>query len=240
MKKVLLIISSFLILTTISIAQVSFDGNNIVITLESYGEIQVFDAEQDAYFHIDRISPLIGGNVNEVMDHWNDMDDVEPPALMEPATYGDVELYGVVDNNFSGAPPAYEVGINIYGWNDQPFVIAKFTVTNISGGNLDARSGFEVLPQIDNAYGDEKVEYIESLNAFRVFRPDSSKNVGFKVLQPDMTALKVIEWAEGYNDSDEDLFSYLVYGNIDAEYQSGADGTVIFPSVDPVMLADGE
>lgn len=240
MKKVLSILSVLLIFTGISLAQVSFEGNLIAVTLENFGEIQVLDAAQADYYHIDRFSPLIGGNPNEVMDYYNDMDDVEAPALADPPEYGDVELYGVVDNAFSGAPPAYQVAINIYGWNDQPFVIIKYTITNSSGDALDAKVGFEVLPQIDNAYGEEKMEYLETLNAVRIFRTDSSKNIGIKILQPQMTSLTAIEWFSGYNDSDEDLYGYLYYGSIDTEYQSGLDGAVIFPSVDAVPLADGE
>ena len=240
MKKYLLFLFLFFLISIATIAQVSYNSNSITVTLESFGEIQILDAVEEDYFHIDRLSPLIGGNLNEVMDHWNDMDDVEPPMIVDPAEFGDVELYGVVDNFFSEAPPAYEVGINIYGWDNEPYVIAKFTITNISGEELDARTGFEILPQIDDSYGDEKMEYLETLNAFRIFRPEESKNFGMKILQPQMTSLTAIEWFSGYNDSDEDLFGYLTHGSIDPEYQSGVDGAVVFPAVDAVTLADGE
>ncbi len=240
MNRSLLFLSVFLLLSLSSFAQVSFEGTMINVTLGNYSSIGVFDPVEADYYHIDRFSPLVGGNLNEVMDYYNDMDDVDAPAVVEPATYGDEELYSKVDNAFSGEPPAYQITINLYGWNDQPFVIIKYTITNASGDALDARAGFEVLPEIDNMYGDEKMEYIESQNALRIFRPDSSKNVGIKILQPEMTSLKAIEWFSGYNDSDEDLFAYLTYGSIDTEYQSGVDGAVIFPSVDAVPLADGE
>ena len=240
MKKLLQLFISFTLLGIITSAQVTFEGNFIVVTLGNYSHFSVNDATQDQLEQIDRFTPIVGGNLNEVIDYANDMDNVEDPAVMEPATYGDMELYGVFDNAFSGAPPAYQIGVNVYCWNDQPFVILKYTITNVSGEALDARAGFEVLPIIDGAYGEEKMEYLAELNAFRVYRPEASTNVGVKFLSPAMTGLKALEWYGGYNDSDENLFEYLTYGYIDVEYQSGLDGSVIVPSADPMTLGDGE
>jgi hypothetical protein len=240
MKKFLLLLSSIFLITTTSFSQVTYEGNQIWIELGVYGTLRVIDANTADFIHIDRISPLIGGALNEVMDYYNDMDTEDDPAIIDPPQYGDVELYGSVNNMFSEAPPAYLIKLNVYGWNDSPFVIVKVTVENVSGGALDARSGLEILPQIDNAYGDEKMEFVETGEFVRVYRPENSTNVGFKMLQPAMTSLTAIEWFSGYNDSDEDLFGYLTHGTIDPEYQSAADGAVIFPALDPVALGDGE
>jgi hypothetical protein len=99
----------------------------------------------------------------------------------------------------------------------------------------------EIIARIDGSYGLETVKYLPDSKIISLFRLPASTFVGYKLLSHDMTNLKMIEWYEGYNDVNSDLFGWLTYGQIDTLLDSGGDGAVTFFSKDSVTIpVDGE
>lgn len=213
------------------------ENGEIAINLSDFGRVRVYSPDFTLR-QIDRFSILVAGNPNEVFDYLNDAESVDTARVVEPPTYGDTELYVGTDYTYSGLPPFVGVNINVYGWNSGGYVLTKFTVENQETSSLNAKVGFEILPQIDGAYGFESVEYLPDQNITKVYKGNFSSVVGFKVFDRNMTTLKSFGWYDGYNGSDTDLYTWLNYGQIDTLFESTDSGSVAimgFPaeSLDP-------
>ncbi len=201
------------------------ENGDIAIELNDYGKVRVF-APDFTLRQIDRFSILVGGNPNEVFDYLNDQESVDTARTVTPPTYGDIELYVGTDYMYSGLPPFVGVNINVYGWNSGGYALAKYTVENQETAALNAKVGFEIIPQIDGAYGFESIEYLPDHNVTKIYKGNFSSVVGFKILDRTMTTLKSFDWYDGYNGSDTDLYTWLNHGQIDTLFESSDSGAV--------------
>lgn len=209
---------------------VSINNGNVLVRVEQYGALRYSTINgSDTLIQIDRASVLVGGSENQVFDYYNDAENVEPASMANSSEVADYEASVVIDNSYSGLPPAVQVKVNAYLWNDAKYVIFKFTVTNKESGNASFIGGMEILPQISNEYGFEKVDMNDGTSDFIIYKDDADY-VGIKVLNNPLNSLKTIEWFDGYNGSDNDLWSWLTYNGFDNNYESGADGVVSFIS----------
>jgi hypothetical protein len=245
MKKVLhnlmAVVCAFLILTPFVSAQ-NFDNGEIGITLSSYGRLRVHSPSIDNNMQIDRLSPLAGGNLNQVFDYLNDADNVDSLRLVANPQVSDVELYMSVDNNYNDPafPPDVEVKYNIYGWTSGGFVLAKFTFINRGAEALEIKPGFEMIPKIDGSYGFEKIEWKSSSKTLEVYRGIFSTRVGFKCFNEDLTGAPTIMWFDGYNASDTALYNWLHSTDFTGVFSSDDNGPVSFQSFASQMMQPNE
>ncbi len=201
------------------------ENGEIAINLSDYGRVRIYSPDFTLR-QIDRFSILVAGNPNEVFDYLNDAESVDTARTVDPPTYGDIELYVGTDYTYSGLPPFVGVDVNVYGWNSGGYVLAKFTVENQEASALNAKVGFEILPQVDGAYGFESVEFMPDQNVTKIYKGNFSTVTGLKVFDRNMTTLKSFAWYDGYNGSDTDLYTWLNYGQIDTLFESTDSGSV--------------
>ena len=215
--------------------QAVIDNGEIRVALESYGEIEVFSpaTATDTIFQIDRMSLLTGVSVDAVFDYFEDADNVSAPEVVLQPMLSDFELRGTFDNFFSQEPPAVVEKVNIYGWNSGAFVVMKIVVRNAETTAIDAIHGFEVLPQVDGAYGDETVEYLPAEGVVAMYKAGAT-HTGYKIFSHAISSINTFEWFSGFGGSDTLLYNYLSYGAIDTSYTAGVDGAVNVPAL-PVM-----
>lgn len=227
-------------------AQVEFEGKEILAELNSYGEIELFTLhgvgdDIDTLYQIDRITPLLGTSNTEVLAYREDIDDDRSPEIIDPPEYGDGELASGINNFYSFEPPDALIGINIYGWQDQNFVIIKYTIQNNGEESYDARFGFEIIPEVADAYGFESIEYYPEEDVIDIYKSEDSSHVGLKFLSHPLSTLNSIVWYDGYDGSDSLLWNYLTHDKIDTLMVSNSsDGTVTLPSIDPITYPPSE
>jgi hypothetical protein len=231
------IVILLLSLPDILVHAAEFDTGIIRVNLNSYGRVRLYTSGLDSLRQIDRTSILVGIDENSVFDYAKDADTEVAAELVADPQLSDFELYGSVNNQYSGAPPDLIIENNVYGWTDAGYCIVKFTVHNNETGELNAICGLEILPQINDEYGNEVVDCLETEGVVSVHKTDDY--VGYKWLSTDLISLKTFEWYSGYNDLDRPLWEALNYGQFDLTYQSGPDGAVAIPAQDFVMIPVG-
>ncbi len=234
-----LFLLAFSLITTYG-QNVFISNGSAVVRVEQYGALRYSTISgTDTLVQIDRASLLVGGAENQVFDYINDAENIEATSIIDPSELADYEATVVLDNSYSGLPPAVEARINALMWNDGEYVIFKFSVTNKESASASLTGGMEILPQISNEYGFEKVDLSSRSSDFTIYKDDVDY-IGVKLLNSPLASLKTIEWFDGYNGSDTDLWNWLAYNAFDSSYASGADGVVSFISQTAVELASDE
>jgi len=203
-------------------AQGEFINSAIDVVVNSYGRIRLYDLATEQVKHIERITPLIGGATDQVFDYQNDVDAEVTPYLVDAPTLSTYEITGALNNYYSYAPPDYRVDLNVYGWDEVPYFIVKYTVTNNEQAELNAYLGFEFIHSLDGTYGGEIVTFNTDNQAVLVSRDGTDTKLGIKILSHDFTTVKSVEYVDEYWLDEAQLYGWLTAGTIDETYVSTA------------------
>ena len=223
--------------TIFSLLAQEFESGSIGISINNFGRIRIHSPEVDANVQIDRFSIMAGVARDQVFDYRNDGGTIDSAVVIENPAGSDFELYVKTDNSFSGLPPKFESAMKVYGWNGGAYALAKYEITNKEADNLETTFGFEILPQIDGAYGLESIKYVSSSKIIQIQQSAFSTKVGFKILSHNISSLKSLDWFEEYELGDTLLWDWLTSGNINNSYSSGADGSVNVVGLSPQTVA---
>ena len=137
------------ILTMDGVAQ-SFYTGAIGLTQSNGGRTRVF-ADNLTTRQLDRVSILVGVNSSQVFDYNEDQNGLVPAATVSSPTLSDFEVTSTIDNTYSNLPPAIEVAMNLHGWTNGGYILAKMNVKNNEATTINAVIGLEVIPQIDGS-----------------------------------------------------------------------------------------
>lgn len=209
----------------VTVAQ-EFENGSIGATLNSYGRVRIHAPAITADYQIDRFSLIVGVDETQVFEYKNDAETVDTSRNIDPAQFGDYQLYVAINNEYSGLPPAFKAEINVYGFEDIAGFFVHYHVTNISDGTYESIPGFEILPQIDGAYGLETIAHIAESDIVNIFKGTASTNVGIKLLSENLVTLTATDYVEGYTDDESNLWNWVSSGSIAESFESGADGSV--------------
>jgi hypothetical protein len=228
------------ILAVIKPAQAqSFNTGVIGAAVSDYGRVRIFDGADTR--QIDRSSLLVASGPTAVFDYWNDTENIDTARTIASPALSPYELYTKIDNSYNDPtlPPDVSAEIHIYGWDDANFVIVKFHILNYGATAIDARIGLEIIPQLDGSYGFETSEYLVDQDAC-AFYSGASTNVGYKTLSSPSASFKTIDWYDGYNSFDSDLYNWLTTNTYDTlDETTSSDGIVSFYSQPAVNLPAG-
>lgn len=218
-------------LTTFSFAQAEFETGKIGAIVNIYGRVRVYSPTLDTR-QIDRISLAVAKAPSEVFDYKNDTNPEDTVALVKTASSdGYYEIYGSVNNTYFEDSVVFHTNLpdvlekfSIYGWENEQYLIAKFTILNRESSAFDAIAGFEIVPMIDGAYGNEILNCIADKNIAEIYITDAT-HVGLKILSQELTGFMAIDYpTEDYWLGDTTIYRYLTYAAKDAEFQSSGDG----------------
>lgn len=241
------IILIVLSITTFSFAQAEFETGKIGAVVNIYGRIRIYSPNFDTR-QIDRISIAVSKSQSEVFDYKNDVDAEDTVKLIKTyGTEGYYEIYGTFNNKYVITenpeaipnPPDVLEKLNIYGWENEQYLIAKFTVLNRETTAFDAIAGFEIVPMIDGAYGNEVLNCLSDRGIAEIYIADGT-HVGLKLLSEETTGFKAMDYPEDYWVGDTTLYSYLTYTGKDVEFQSGGDGGLGVMTTAPENLGLGD
>lgn len=236
MKKYISII--FLLFSVVLTAQ-SFSNGQIYVEVTDAGST-LLGAPNKQTLQVTRISILVSGDQYKVFDYLNDADRADTSAYsLTVPRFGNFNLFSSFDNSYSFAPPAYKVQLNSYGWLNAAYAVSHYNITNTDSLTYNAKVGFEILPFIDNVYGNEFVEYYEPGDYIRIRKDTTSTLVGIKILSSPMTSFYAEDWFSGYNRSDSALYDNLFYEGIVDTFFAADSGSVLFPSIAPEEILPG-
>lgn len=233
-KYFLLLVSIFSFFTLEMKAQ-SFYTGNIGVTLNDYGRVRVY-SDNLTTRQIDRLSLLVGVSQTAVFDYAEDAENVVPPSTVTTPLLSDFEATVTIDNSYSNLPPDVTVLINVYGWTNGAYLLAKMNITNDATSPINAVLGGEAIAQVDGAYGFETVQY-NAANQTVLF--NKTGWVGWKLFSPTTTSFRVIDWFSGYQ-NDSSFYAWLTQNSFDPSLTGGADGTVAAQGSAPVVINAGQ
>jgi len=177
-----------------------------------------------------------------VFDLQNDLEIEEPTSLLTNSTFGDYEIYGSYNNDYSGAPPNVLEKENIYCWQNLNSFIVKYTVINREITSIDAIVGLEYLPRIENnrSGGDTVTFSLQS----QIICAKSIKAVGFKPLSENLKSLAAFYY---YTDYEVDTLFYdkLTYNSFDTLFFTdpnypNVDAPALIPAFNSRSIAPGD
>jgi hypothetical protein len=236
MKKSLLLVTAMLCSLSL-FSQATFNTGAITVDVSEYGAIQLFTP--DGLYQMDRASILVGTGAENVFDYWNDSDVEVQTALVGSPTQSDFEIFGSINNAYSGAAPDVIVALNAYGWTGGAYALFKFNIKNNETAAMNAIAGLDLLPYIDEEFGFDSVSYNAAEEVIR-FHRGTQTNIGLKLLSAPLQSVFSFEWYDGYT-VDTDYWTWMNYGSLQPLYASNtADGPVSITSQAAVMLAPDE
>jgi len=234
MKKTLLFLAVMLLCITKSYSQASYNTGALTVEIDEYGGIDLLDS--NGVYELYRAAILVGTSPTAVFDYTNDAETVDQTTLVTNPTSSDFEIYGSVDNSFSGLPPAVLVKFNAFGWNNGNYIIVRFDVTNAETSAVDASIGLDISSYINETWGYDTIENTFPDGVIR-FHKGNVTNMGIKLLSASLSSLYSFEWYSGY-EVDSDYWTWMHYGSLQPFYASNTtDGPVTITSQNPVSLA---
>jgi len=245
MKNLLLrgaLVLSFLIcFGKVTFSQVDLYLDSINVYVSQYGKIEIYSLP-DTIGQLVRMSPLVGKEMGKVFDEREDLDVEDATTLITNPPFGDFEITGSYNNNYSGLPPNVLVRQNIYCWQHQNSFLVKYTVINRETSALNEVFGLELIPEVSGAYaGTDTVTYNKQT---KIFSDHKTEAVGFKFLSGDLNSLNMFMYYSGYN-TDTTLWNWITNGSIDTlliidPNDPNVDDPVIIPSFNSKSLTVGD
>lgn len=245
MKKVLLI-GAMMLLCIIGSSkpvygQVDLYLDEINVYVDEYGSIEIYTLP-DTIQQIPRATILVGTGPEDVFDYTEDVDTEEPTQLLSTPSFGDYEIYGSYNNEYSGAPPNVLEKQNIYCWQDQNSIIVKYTIINRETNPIDAIFGLDYVPEVENSFlGGDTVTYSVLTNIISVRKTES---VGFKPLSDNFKSLGLFVWYAEYKE-DTTYYRWLTYDMFDSllitdPNDPNVDDPVLIPAYNSENIAPGD
>ncbi len=140
-------------------SQVDLYLDKINVYVDEYGKIAIYTLP-DTIKQISQTTILVGNESGDVFDYYNDIDIEDSTQLLDNPTFGDYEIYGSYNNNYSGAPPNILEKENIYCWQNQNSIVVKYTIISRESNPFDATFGLDIVSQVENSYsGEDTVSY---------------------------------------------------------------------------------
>lgn len=246
MKKMLL--TSVLVLLGIiglnkpTYSQVDLYLDEINVYVTSYGRIAIYSMP-DTIRQLYQATLLVGTGSTTVFDYNNDTEVEEPTQLLSNPFFGDYEIYGSYNNDYSANPPDVLEKLNIYCWQDMNSILVKFTIINREATAINAIIGFELVPELEGAVAGRDTVTYSTLS--KIISVRKTESVGFKALSDDFKSLGAFVWYDEYWLGDTTLYNWLTYNSFDSLFitdpnDPNVDSPALIPAYNSVSIAPGD
>jgi len=218
--------------------QVDLYLDEINVYVNEWGKISIYTLP-DTIRQIYQVTPLVGTGPNTVFDYYNDAEVEEPTQLLAVPSFGDYEIYGSYNNEFSANPPDVLEKLNVYCWQDMNSILVKFTIINRETEAIDAIIGLELVPEVEGSIaGRDTCTYSTLTNIISVRK---TEYVGFKPLSENFKSLGAFVWYSDYR-VDDILYQWLTYTEFDSLFitdpnDPNVDSPVLIPAYNSVNIA---
>jgi hypothetical protein len=212
----------------------SFYTGAIGVTQSNGGRTRVF-ADNLTTRQFDRLSILVGVSSTQVFDYNQDQDVLIPAATVVSPYMSDFEVTSTINNTYSNLPPNVEVAINLYGWNNGAYILAKMNVKNNEASAINAVIGLEAIPQIGGTYENDILQWDAASSSVLINEGSWS---ALKFFSGTQTSAEFIDWVSGYA-NDSLYYHWLTQNSFDSPLTTTADGGVAILGQNPVSLDPG-
>ncbi len=228
--------------------QASVDASNgkIGFTLNDYGRIRLYAPSTNDTRHLGRVNIVAALSEKAVCDYIEDQDSVIASYQLTSPSLADIEAIAITDNNYSGLPPNVTFKIHVYTWNNQPFLIARYTVINDSSEQVTLYLGLITLPQISGSYGAETNKYDAAHRIAYCYREGESPHAGIRLLTKELYSYKVLDWPDYSPDPNNDVatdstrYHMTADPGFDTTMTAGGDGSIYSLNAGAYTIAAGD
>ncbi|MBI5728082.1 MAG: T9SS type A sorting domain-containing protein [Ignavibacteriales bacterium] len=233
---------ALLSLTDTAYSQVDLYLDSLNVYVTKYGKLLLYSMP-DTVRQLYRSSVLVGTGIGAVMDERADIDFEDTTKLLSNPSFGDFEIYGSYNNNYTALPPNALVKQTIYCWQHQSSFIVKYTVINRETAPINAVFGLELIPALEGASaGTDTFTYNRQT---KIFSNRKSVSLGYKLLSGEINTLNAFLYTGTYFNSDTTFWNYLTNGEIDTLFitdpnDPAVEDPVIIPSFASRTLASGD
>ncbi|HEY6436035.1 MAG TPA: T9SS type A sorting domain-containing protein, partial [Ignavibacteriaceae bacterium] len=173
----------------------------------------------------------------------NDAEVEEPTQLLTIPSYGDFEIYGSYNNEYSFNPPDILEKLNVYCWQDMNSILVKFTIINRETNTINAIFGYEMVPEVEGSTSGGDTVTFSTLSEIISVR--KTESVGFLPLSDDFKSLGAFVWYDEYWLGDTTLYNWLTYNSYDSLFitdpnDPNVDDPVLIPAYNSVNIAPGD
>ena len=223
-------------------SQVDLYLDEINVYVSTYGRIAVYSLP-DTVRQIYQATILVGTGPTTVFDLQNDVEVEDPVQLLSTPSYGDYEIYGSFNNDYSANPPNVLERINVYCWQNMNSFLIKFTVINREANTIDAIVGYEYVPEVEGSTGGEDTVTFSVLD--NIIRVRKHESVGFLPLSENLKSLGAFVWYDEYWLGDTTLYNWLSYSSFDSLFitdpnDPNVDSPTLIPAYNSVNIAPGD
>ncbi len=214
-------------------SQVRLETGKIAAEVNEFGRIRIHAPFVDNFRQIDRVTLLIANGPNEIYSYMLNSAPDKMPDTVKRAYQSDMELQGTFEF-VKDSVRKFIVKQNIYSWNKEPFIVVKFSVLNDQDQDVTAYIGMEIIPQLENEYGLEKVKFDKSTKTLEVYK---RRYMGFRYLTNDSdVCMSYSDWYYDYFNEDTTLFKWLTNELIDTSYIATEKGSILNASLQPQTI----
>jgi hypothetical protein len=228
--------------------QASVDASNgkIGFTLNDYGRIRLYAPSTNDIRHLGRVNIVAALSEKAVCDYYEDQDSVIASYQLTSPAHADIEAIAITDNGYSGLPPHVTFKLHVYTWNNQPFLIARYTVINDSSEQVTLYLGLVTLPQISGSYGGETNKYDAAHRIAYCYREGESPHAGIRLLTKEPYSYKVLDWMDYSPDPANDVatdstrYHMTADPGFDTTMTAGGDGSIYSLNAGAYTIAAGD
>lgn len=235
MKKLFTIALFAAMIADLSPAQPSATAGTGVLgfNLNSFGRVRV-----GAYPYVaadrevDRMAAVAAQSKNAVFDYYEDADSTFWTARILTIAGVDSAVETLADNEYSGLPPKVKMRTTIMGWNNQKYVIVRYTIIADEANIGSLYHGTIVIPRVGKIYGGETVKYDKVKKVAYFYREGEASYWGVKALSPQVFGVRALDWDEYSTDPASDAAtdsvreSMMNYSSFDTLLVSGSNGSI--------------
>jgi hypothetical protein len=227
-----------LTLTMDGFAQASFYTGAIGINQSNGGRTRIFSDNQTTR-QLSRLTLLVGVSSTAVFDYDQDQDVSIPAATVGSPLSSDFEITSTINNSFSNLAPNIEASFNIYGWNNEAYLLIKANIKNNEASAINAVIGLEAMPQISNTYTGDTLEWNASAQTLLMY---DNVAAGIKFLSSTQKSLKVVDWLTIPHANDSLYYAWLTQNSFESPFiaNSAGDGAAAHLGQDPVNIGPGD
>lgn len=235
MKQMLTLFTLLFLVVDAMVAQASSGTGVISYRLTNAGSLTLSNGSP--YVHanreIGRVTIVVSSSKDAVFDYNEDQNStVDFPAKLVTIAGVDSAVEVMTDNSYSLRPPKIRVRIKALSWNNQKYVIARYTVIADSANLGSMYHGVVVVPRVGAVYGGETVKYNATAKAAYFYREGEASYWGVKALSPQIFGFRALDWDEYSVDPDNDVASDSLrelmtkHSSFDAPIVAGSNGSI--------------
>ncbi|MFZ5517236.1 MAG: T9SS type A sorting domain-containing protein [Candidatus Zhuqueibacterota bacterium] len=228
-------------------AQVTLDTGKIGVRITNAGSIRLMAPTSSDDQQLSRINIIAALSEDAVCDYNEDQDAVIPAYQLTTPTIADVEAIAVYDNRYTNLPPDVTFRLHAYAWNNEPFMIAKYTIINDSTEQVTLSLGLLTVPRIAGNYGGETDAYDEAHRLAYCYREGEAPHAGFRLLSMEPHSFHALDWlvyspADPNADAATDSTRYHMTADagFDTSIVAGGDGSIFSLNAGAFTLAAGD